>query len=91
MIRLIQHKILIHQGKITNSTEKWVSGLSAERIQTALREYNADQLPGGYFRLSKQSADLQLILNTVGISSNLILPTAKELHALRYSFIHSIL
>ncbi len=86
MIRLIQHKILIHQGIVTNSTEKWESGLSAERIQTALREWKADDLPSGYFRLTNQSPDLALILNSMGVAANYILPTAKELRALKHSF-----
>ena len=63
MIRIIQHKILKHLGKTTDSTEKWESGLSAERIHNALLDWQADPLPNGYFRTTKQNADLQLILN----------------------------
>ncbi len=70
IIRIIQHKILLHQGKATNSTEKWESGLSAERIQTALRDWKADALPSGYFRLTNQSSDLTRILSSFGLSAD---------------------
>jgi transposase len=86
MIRLIQHKILKYQGKPTNSTEKWETGLSAERIQTALSEWKADPLPGGYYRLTKPTADLELILTALGITADCRLPTVKDLRDLKYLF-----
>jgi len=86
MIRLIQHKILKYQGKTTNSTENWESGLSAERIQTALREWCADPLPGGYYRTSRPSEDLNIIIDALGISCDLRLPTEKDLRNLKYRF-----
>jgi len=86
MMRLIQHRILKHQGKATDSVEKWESGLSAERIQHALWDWRADSLPGGYFRVTKPTDDLELILEAVGLNGDLRLPTVKELHGLKYSF-----
>jgi len=85
MIRLIQHRILKYQGKTTNSTENWESGLSAERIQTALREWQADPLPGGYYRMTKPSEDLKLILDAFGVNGDLRLPNTGDLHSLKYS------
>jgi len=85
MIRLIQHRILGYQGKITSNAKLWESGLSAERIQTALREWRADPLPGGYYRATRPGEDLRLILNAFGISPDLRLPTIKDLHNLKYS------
>ena len=85
MIRFIQYKILKHQGKTTDSTENWESGLSAGRIQTALHEWKADPLPGGYYRLTKLSEDLKIILSSFGIDGNLILPIEPELRKLKYS------
>lgn len=85
MIRIIQHKILKHQGKTTDSTENWESGLTAERIQSALRDFRADILPGDYFRLSKPSDDLNLIFDSLGVDINLLLPTVKDLRDLKYS------
>ena len=86
MIRLIQHKILKYQGKTTNSTENWESGLSAERIQAALNSWQADPLPGGYYRLTKTSEERNLIQSAFGSFSDLRLPMEKDLRALKYSF-----
>jgi transposase len=86
MIRLIQYRILKHQGKQTLNVEGWESGLTAERIQKALSSFRADALPGGYFRLTKPSEDLLLILSSLGISANLKFPTLSELRKLKFSF-----
>jgi len=67
MIRLIQYKILQHQGKDTKNENGWESGLSAERIQTALKDWCADPLPQGHYRLTRPSDDLRLILNACGV------------------------
>lgn len=83
MVRLIQHKILKHQGIKTNSTEKWESGLSAERIQAALASWLADRLPGGYYRLTQPSGDLGLIAAAFGFDPNLRLPIEPELRELK--------
>jgi transposase len=83
MLRLIQHKILKHQGKVTDSTEKWESGLSAERIQTALRDWCADSLPGGYYRMTKPTGDMLLIARTFGFAPDLKLPIEPELRSLK--------
>lgn len=85
MIRLIQYKILKYQGKATDSTERWESGLSAKRIQAALNGWQADALPGGYFRTSKPSDDLLLILRAMGIPAELKIPAIKELRSLKYT------
>ena len=86
MLRLIQYKILKHRDETTNSTEKWESGLSAHRIQDALATFQADPLPGGYYRLTKLDADLKLILTSIGIDTDLRLPSAKLLRKLKKAF-----
>ena len=86
MIRLIQHKILRHLGKDTLNEAGWESGLTAERIKKALSGFQADTLPGGYFRLTKPTDDLRLILDSLGIYTDLRLPTVHELRQLKYSF-----
>jgi len=86
MIRLIQHKILLYLGKNTNSTDSWESGLSAERIQSALRDWSADSMPGGYFRLTKPSNDLLLIFNARNISCDFPIASSSQLHQLKFSF-----
>lgn len=91
MVRLIQHKILKYQGKITNSTEKWESGLSAERIQTALRDWCADSLPGGYYRITKPSEDMLLIAQSFGFVPDLRLPIEPELRSLKTAIDRSVM
>jgi len=88
MIRLIQDKILGFQGKIPTDEDQegWESGLSADRIKMALLSFQADALPGAYYRLTKPSEDMQLILDALGINGDLRLPTASELRQLKYSF-----
>ena len=68
MIRLIQYKILKFQGKDTKNEDGWESGLSAERIQNALKTWCADPLPQGYYRLTRPTDDLQLILSACGVT-----------------------
>lgn len=86
----IQHKILKHLGKQTNSTVKWESGLSAERIQKALCNWQADALPCGYFRTTKPSEDLKLILDAFGIDGDLSFPIEPELRQMKYVFDNAI-
>ena len=86
MIRLIQYRVLKHQGKSTMNEDGWESGLTAERIKKALVAFNADPQPDGYFRLRKLSGDLKLILESFGINADLRMPTVSELHELKYSF-----
>jgi len=85
MIRIIQHKILKSLGKTTGSTENWESGLSAERIQNALNGWKADPLPGGYYRLTKPSADFNLIANAFGFHPDIRLPIEPDLRKLKSS------
>jgi transposase len=83
MVKLIQHKILKHQGKTTNGTRGWEMGLPADRIQSALSGFNADPFPGGYFRLSKISDDLALIAAAVGVDLSLKIPTLSDIRTLK--------
>lgn len=86
MIRLIQYKILKYQGKDTLNEDGWESGLSGDRIKKALSGFLADALPGGYYRLTKPSDDLRLVLDSLGIDMDLRLPRARELRKLKYAF-----
>jgi transposase len=86
MVRLIQHRVLKYQGKDTLNGNGWESGVTAERIQKALLGFTADALPGGYYRLTKPNADLQLILDSLGLDGDLRLPAVSELKQLKYAF-----
>ena len=86
MIRIIQYRILKHQGKSTMNEDGWESGLSADRIRQALIDFQADLQPGGYSRLTKLSNDLKLILNAFNIHNDLRMPTISDLRQLKFSF-----
>jgi hypothetical protein len=86
MIRIIQYKVLRHQGKESLNIDGWESGITAERIQKALSSWNADGLPNGYYRLTKPGEDLRMILDAFGVDTDLRLPTATELRRLKCSF-----
>lgn len=86
MIRLIQYKVLKFQGKGVLNEDGWESGVTANRIKKALLSFQVDALPGGYYRLTKPTEDMQLILNSLGIRADLRLPTVSELRQLKYNF-----
>ena len=86
MVRLIQARVLKYLGKDLGSEDGWESGLSASRIKNALRSFQADALPGGYYRVTKPNEDMQLILDAFGIYQDLRLPTVSELRQLKYAF-----
>lgn len=91
MIRLIQYRVLKHQGKDTMNEDGWESGITADRIKKALVGFQADIQPGGYCRLTKPSDDLKLILESFKINDDLRLPTISELRKFKYSFDHSMI
>lgn len=86
MTRILQYKILSHEGKTTNCTRNWEMGIPAARIKTALAEFKADALPGGYYRLSKMTGDLSRIFAAIGVDAALPIPTESELRQLKYTF-----
>ncbi len=86
MVRLIQSRVLKYLGKDSGNENGWESGLSANRIKKALKSFQADALPGGYYRLTKPTEDMQLILNAFGIDRDLRLPTLSDLRQLKYAF-----
>ena len=85
MIRLIQAKVLRHLGKDPGNEDGWESGLSARRIKKALLSFQADAMPGGYYRLTKPSEDMTMILDAFGIGRDLRMPTARELKQFKYA------
>ena len=91
MIRLVQFRILKYLGKDTRNEIGWESGLSADRIINALNAYQADSLPGGYYRLTMPTSDMSLILHSLGIVADLRLPSAKDLRNLKASFASMLL
>jgi transposase len=86
MIRLIQYRVLKNLGKDTLNENGWESGVTADRIKEALGSFQADALPGGFFRLTEPNEDMNLILDSFGIDANLRLPSTKTLRNLKKSF-----
>ena len=86
MLRLIQHRILLHLKKDPSKLDGWESGLTTERIQQALGGFNADKLSKGYYRLTKAGPDLELILDAFGVDGKLRLPTETKLRRLKSAF-----
>jgi hypothetical protein len=86
MIRLIQYRVLKFQGKSTQNEDGWESGITAERIKEALCSFQADALPSGYHRITRPNDDMKLILESIGLSTDLRLPTVSELRRLKFSF-----
>jgi len=84
MIRTIQHLILKSQGKITNSTRDWEMGLCADRIKSALANFTAAALPGGFFWLSRITEDLALIARALGLDAALRIPTESSIRKFKY-------
>ena len=91
MIRIIQFKILLSQGKDPSCDDGWETGLSAERIKKALASFMADQLPGDYFRITKPSDDLLSIFSAFGIDPNLLLPSLSDLRQFKFLIANSSL
>lgn len=86
MIRLIQLRVLKHLGKDTLNVDGWESGVTAEKIKVALGTFQADALPGGYYRLTMPNDEMKRILESWGVDANLRLPCAKELRRLKKTF-----
>jgi transposase len=85
LIRIIQLKIIKHRGRDPKATKKWITGLSAERIQAALAGFCADALPGGYLRTTRIDGDLRLVLDSLGIQDEFRIPAIEEVRRFRYT------
>ena len=71
LLRIIQNRI-VDSGFAPSAKDKklnWTAGLSAERIQTALNNWQVEKMPNDYFRfLNTNDTDLKLILNAFNIN-----------------------
>jgi len=84
MIRLIQHNVLVSQGKETKNARGWEAGITSEKIKHALSSWCADAFPGGFYRLTRPTEELRLILDSVDISPDIRIPTISEIRKLKY-------
>ncbi len=85
MLRILQYKILTHEGKTTNSTREWEMGIPCKRIKDALLNFKADSLPGGYFWLTRMTDDLSRVFAPFGVDAALPLPSESDLRQIKYS------
>jgi transposase len=84
MVRIIQYRVLVSQGKETRNVRGWESGITAANLKKALADFRADDLPGGHFRTTKITDDLAALFTGFGIDMTLKLPTLKEIRKLKF-------
>jgi transposase len=83
MIRLIQYRVLKYLGKDTLNEDGWESGVTADNIKKALGSFRADANPGGYHKLTRPDENMKLILESMGVNTDLRLPTATDIRSLK--------
>ena len=86
MIRVVQHRVLAHLGRPKTGDGGWESGITAERLAEALGRFEANHIGDGYYQLSEISADLGLVLDSLGLKCDLVLPGLSQIRALKNSF-----
>jgi transposase len=75
IIRLFQHKVLKYQGKDTLNTDGWEQGLSSQKLQEALGDFQASHVGDGFYQTTAVKDDLALILRSLGFNETLFLPS----------------
>ena len=86
MMRVIQHKIVksLPEGKAKDLN--WSYGIPGDRFHKALLDWQADKLPGDYFRMNNvQNADLTLIFNALGVRLKPVLYMRGDIRSLKSS------
>lgn len=89
ILRLIQTKIVQNNPDLFQSEVQWTCGLSGERVQAALRDWQVAALPGGHFAFTELdhslvNADLALIRSTFGIQPPDALYTKRMLKIMKH-------
>ena len=86
MMRVIQHKIVKSLPEEKAKDLNWSYGLPGERFQKALLDWQADKLPGDYFRMNNvQNSDLTLIFNALGVRLKPVLYMRGDIRSLKSS------
>ena len=80
IIRLIQHYVLIYQGKDTFNLDGWEQGITPERLQEALLSHQVTTDTNGVCLFAKKSDDLKLVYQSLGIDDTLARPTIDEVN-----------
>ena len=86
IMRVIQYKIMKSLPKEKANDFNWSYGLPGERFQKALLDWQADKLPGDYFRMNNvQNSDLTLIFNALGVRLKPVLYMRGDIRSLKSS------
>lgn len=81
--RIIQHKVLVHQGKDTLNLDGWEQGITAQKIQEVLLGYQTCSDKNGVCLFTKIPDQLKLIFDSWGIDYNLARPTVDEFNKIK--------
>ena len=84
MLRIIQKRMIASNVVSVPADAYWSSGLSGERIQTALNKWKVDKLPNGLYRfMDCDDPDLKLILDAFQIELPAKLYCRSELKSIK--------
>ena len=86
IMRVIQYKIMKSLPEEKTKDFNWSYGLPGERFQKALLDWQADKLPGDYFRMNNvQNSDLTVIFNALGVRLKPVLYMRGDIRSLKSS------
>ena len=83
IIRLIQKKVLESAGEKIDREGGWQQGIPAARIKTALKEFTADRMPAGHYKLSRIDGDIATILKSIGVEAENTIYKESQLRGLK--------
>ena len=83
MIRLLQYKLLKHQGKDTLNENGWSQGITAENLKEQLLELTVSHLSDEYYQMSEVKKELSQLLESYKIKELIKLPTRTELKKIK--------
>ena len=83
MIRLLQYRLLKHQGKDTLNENGWSQGITAEKLKEQLLELTVSHLSDEYYQMSEVKKELSQLLESYKIKELIKLPTHTELKKIK--------
>ena len=85
IIRLIQFEVLRYQEKEMVSADGWKQGITAEKIRESLNKFQIDKNNKRYYRTTEPDKYINLLSDSIGVNSNLELPSIDELYRYKHS------
>ncbi|MDR2571340.1 MAG: IS1634 family transposase [Oscillospiraceae bacterium] len=83
IVRLIQYKILKHQGKSTIYIDKWEQGITADNLKEALNSFQANLIGDGCYQLTEIKNDIDTIFAAYGLKLRLTLPNISQINNIK--------